>query len=76
MAMKKTSANHFIIIVFLTLLLWLSFLPNRGAAQEKEKEASTKNVEYIDLKISIEIAFPQRDLHIRSYPEGTKLEPQ
>ncbi|MCJ7615579.1 MAG: mechanosensitive ion channel [Desulfobacterales bacterium] len=54
--MKKTNANHFIIIVFLTLLLGLSFSPVRGAAQEKGKEASTKNVEYIDLKISIENA--------------------
>jgi len=54
--MKKTNTNHFIIIVFLTLLLGLSFLPDRGAAQEKEKEASKEKVEYIDLKISIENA--------------------
>jgi len=56
MAMKKTNTNHFIIIVFLTLFLGLSFLPDRGAAQEKEKEASKEKVEYIDLKISIENA--------------------
>ncbi|MBU1163103.1 MAG: hypothetical protein KKA75_03020, partial [Proteobacteria bacterium] len=54
--MKKTNTNHFIIIVFLTLLLGLSFSTDKGAAQEKGKEASTKKVEYIDLKISIENA--------------------
>jgi len=56
MAMKKTNTNHFVIIVFLTLFLGLSFLPDRGAAQEKENEASKEKVEYIDLKISIENA--------------------
>jgi len=54
--MKNTSTNHSIIIVFLTLILGLSFSPYRGAAQEKGKEASKKKVEYIDLKISIENA--------------------
>jgi len=54
MAMKKTNANHFVIIVFLTLLLGLSFLPDKGAAQEKEKEAPEKKIEYTDLKNSIE----------------------
>jgi potassium efflux system protein len=56
MAMKKTNTNHFVIIVFLTLLLGLSFLPDRGAAQEKEKEAAKKKIEYNDLKNSIENA--------------------
>ena len=56
MAMKKTNTNHFIIIVFSTLLLGLSFSPDRGAAQEKGKEASREKIEYIDLKISIENA--------------------
>lgn len=54
--MKKTNTNHFIIIVFLTLFLGLSFSPDRGAAQEKGKEAPKKKVEYTDLKISIENA--------------------
>jgi potassium efflux system protein len=55
-AMKKTNTNHFVIIVFLTLLLGLSFLPDRGAAQEKEKEPPKKKIEYTDLKNSIEKA--------------------
>ncbi len=54
--MKKTNTNHFIIIVFLTLLLGLSFSPDKGAAQEKGKEASKEKVEYTDLEISIENA--------------------
>jgi len=44
--MKKTNTNHFIIIVFLTLLLGLSFSPDRGAAQEKGKEASKTRFAY------------------------------